>query len=110
MIIILDSTGGVLNNGWSTLPVSDVLLQRFSVHHRLNRDWSVHGEIPMIFVGSKEIYRVGNRSIGAEYHMQTGRWNGAFGLDISKSKGGTSGLVWSKPGLYPNIQMNRSGS
>ena len=100
----------VYSNGeWSSLPVSDVLLQRFSVHHRLNRDWSVHGEIPLIFVGSKEIYRAGNRSLGTRYHMQTGRWNGAVGLDIL-SKGGTStGLVWSNRGLYPNIQLNRLG-
>ena len=42
-------------NSWVSLPVSDVLLQRFSVHHRLNRDWSVNGEIPLIFVGSKEL-------------------------------------------------------
>ena len=98
------------NNDWSTLPVSDVLLQRFSVHHRLNRDWSVHTEIPMIFVGSQEVYRVGNRSVGARYHTQTGTWNGAVGLDVI-SKGGTStGLAWSTRGLYPNIQMNRLGA
>ena len=67
------------NNSWSTLPVSDVLLQRVSVDHRLNRDWSIHTQVPMIFVGSKEVYRVGNRSVGARYHTQTGTWNGAVG-------------------------------
>ncbi len=96
-------------NAWSSLPVSDVLIQRVSVHHRFNRDWSMHADLPMIFVGSKEVYRVGNRSIGARYHTQTGSWNGAVGLDILSKGSSTTGLAWSSRALYPNIQVNRLG-
>ena len=98
------------DNTWSSVPVSDVLLQRLSVHHRLNRDWSMHAEVPMIFVGSKEVYRAGNRSVGARYHTQTGVWNGAIGFDFLSKGGASTGLAWSNRGLYPNIQVNRMGS
>ena len=38
-----------------------------------------------------------------------GDGSGAFGLDILSKGGTTTGLVWSNRGLYPNIQLNRSG-
>ena len=98
------------NNNWSRLPVSDVLLQRFTVYHRISSDWSVHAEVPMIFVGSKELYRGGNRSLGTRYHTQVGRWNGAVGLDILSKGISSTEIVWSNRGLYPNLHLHRMGS
>ena len=98
------------NGNWSMLPVSDVLVQRFAVQHRVNSGWSIHAQVPMIFVGSKELYRSGNRTFGTKYHTQVGRWNGAVGLDVLSKGVSSTELAWSKRGLYPELQLHRMGT
>ena len=49
-----------ISGEWFEPTVSDVLLQRFSIDYQIQEDWSTHIEIPMVFVGSKELYRRGN--------------------------------------------------
>ena len=94
---------------WNKTAVSDVLIQDFAVDHRINSSWSVHGDIPMVFVGSKEIYRFGNTSVGAKYHFQLRYWKTAVGVDLLANSGNSTEIMWGDRGVYPNIQLNRQG-
>ena len=94
---------------WNKTTVSDVLIQDFAVDHRINSSWSVHGDIPMVFVGSKEIYRFGNTSVGAKYHFQLRSWKTAVGVDLLANSGNSTEIMWGDRGVYPNIQLNRQG-
>lgn len=96
-------------DGWNKTAVSDVLIQDFSVDHRINESWSIHGDIPMVFVGSKEVYRFGNTNVGAKYHFQPRSWKIAAGIDVLSKGAKTTEIMWANRGVYPNIQIHRLG-
>lgn len=98
-----------INGEWFEPTVSDVLLQRFSIDYQIQDSWSTHIEIPMIFVGSKELYRRGNIRLGMHYHQSFAQWKSMLGIDLVSAGVGSTLISWSNRGLYPNVHAQRNG-
>ena len=98
-----------IGGDWFEPTVSDVLLQRFSLDYQIQDKWSAHIEIPMIFVGSKELYRRGNPRLGMHYHQSFAQWKSMLGIDLVSPGVGSTSIAWSNGGLYPNLHAQRNG-